>query len=301
MGEARFSETEHMKKSTLFLLLFLAACTQKKQNQTTELTTFPLRGQVIRVMPDERRIMISHGEIPNYMEAMTMPFKVKDTTFLTLVQPGDSVLATLAVSRTESWLATIAVLGKGPAPKVLTGNEILFKQLFREGEPIPDVPFTNQDNKRVHLSTYKGEVLALTFVYTRCPLPDFCIRMSDNFAKIQKSLKQDPSLNGRWHLFSITFDPDFDNPKVLNGYGKTYGADFSDWDFLVTDKKSLETIADGFDLTYQPDEGGLIAHTLRTVLIDKKGNLVAVLKGNDWVAGDVTNRIRQLINSSPIP
>ncbi len=288
-----------MKNSRFFflVLLFLSACTQKKQNQTTDLTTFPLRGQVIRVMPDEHRIMISHGEIPNYMKAMTMPFKVKDTTFLSLVHPGDSVLATLAVSRTESWLATIAGGGKSDAPKTLTANEILINQLFREGEPIPDVPFVNQENKPVHLDAYKGKVIALTFIYTRCPLPDFCIRMSDNFAKIQKSLKQDSPLNGKWHLFSITFDPDFDKPNVLREYGKTYGADFSDWDFLVTDKKSLQKIADGFDLTYQPDEGGLIAHTLRTVLIDKKGNLVAVLKGNDWTAPDVANRIRQLINS----
>lgn len=281
---------------SLMVLLSLSGCTQEQKNPATDLTTFPLRGQVIRVMPDEHRIMISHGEIPNYMKAMTMPFKVKDTTFLTLVHPGDSVLATLAVSRTESWLATISVLGKGQAPKVLTGNEILLKQLFREGEPIPDVSFVNQDNKKVHLDAYKGKVLALTFIYTRCPLPDFCIRMSNNFAKIQKSLKQDISLSGQWHLFSITFDPDFDRPTILKEYGKTYNADFSDWDFLVTDKKSLERFADGFDLTYQPDEGGLIAHTLRTVLIDKQGNLVAVLKGNDWSAHDVANQIRALAN-----
>ncbi len=278
------------------MLLLLSSCTQKKNDQSTDLTTFPLRGQVIRILPDQHRIMISHGEIPNYMQAMTMPFKVKDTTFLTLVHPGDSVLATLAVNRTESWLATISVLGNGPAPQALTANQILLKQLFREGEPIPDVPFVDQDNKAVHLNAYKGQVVALTFIYTRCPLPDFCIRMSDNFAKIQKSLRQDASLNGKWHLFSITFDPDFDKPAVLKEYGKTYGADFSDWDFLVTDKKSLQKIADGFDLTYQPDEGGLIAHTLRTVLLDKQGTLVAVLKGNDWTAPEVTNRIRQLIN-----
>lgn len=280
----------------VLLLLQLSGCIRKQENQTTEVTTFPLKGEVVRVMPDEHRIMIAHGEIPNYMKAMTMPFKVKDTTFLSLVNPGDSVVATLAVSRTESWLATISVLGTGTAPKVLTGNEILFKQLYKEGEPIPDVTFINQDKKSIRLGSYKGKVLALTFIYTRCPLPDFCIRMSNNFAKIQRSLKQDASLKGKWHLFSITFDPDFDRPNILKGYGKTYDADFSDWDFLITDKKSLEKIADGFDLTYQPDEGGLIAHTLRTVLIDKNGNLVTVLKGNDWTSDEVANQIRELAN-----
>jgi len=278
----------------LIVLFLLSGCIRKQENQTTEITTFPLKGEVVRVMPGEHRIMIAHGEIPNYMRAMTMPFKVKDTTFLSIVHPGDSVVATLAVSRTESWLATISVMGAGPAPKTVTGDEILLKQLYREGLPIPDVEFVNQDNRKIHFDSFKGKVLALTFIYTRCPLPDFCIRMSNNFAKIQKALKQDPALRNSWHLFSITFDPNFDQPKILRDYGKTYGADFSDWDFLVTDRKSLERIADGFDLTYQPDEGGLIAHTLRTALIDKHGNLVAVLKGNDWTADDVAARIRDL-------
>lgn len=285
-----------MKNLILILLLGVgvAGCIKKQEPQTTEITTFPLKGEVVRIMPKEQRIMIAHGEIPNYMKAMTMPFKVKDTTFLTLVHPGDSVIATLAVSRTESWLATLSVMGKGPAPKILTGNEILLNQLFREGDPIPDVEFVNQNNKKVHLASYKGSALALTFIYTRCPLPDFCIRMSDNFAAIQRSLKQDASIAGKWHLFSITFDPDFDKPTVLNQYGKTYGADFSDWDFLVTDKKSLKKLADGLDLTYEPDQGGLIAHTLRTVLIDKQGKLVAILKGNDWTVDNVAGRIRDL-------
>ncbi len=285
-----------MKKLLLSiaLLVLLSGCTRKQQNETTDIKTFPLKGQVVRIMPEEHRIMIAHEEIPNYMKAMTMPFKVKDTTLLAAVQPGDSVVATLAVSRVESWLETIAVLGKGEQPRVMTGNEILLKKLVREGEPVPDVPFTNQDKAKIRLGAFKGKVIALTFIYTRCPLPDFCIRMSDSFSKVQNALKKDASLNGKWHLFSVTFDPDYDTPKVLKAYGKTYGADFADWDFLVTDKASLQKFADGFDLTYQPDEGGLIAHTLRTILIDQQGNLVRVLKGNDWTPDQVVQGIRDL-------
>ncbi len=279
---------------TIAVLLLLAGCGKKQDGGTTELKTFPLKGQVVRIMPEEHRIMIAHEEIPNYMKAMTMPFKVKDTTLLAVVQPGDSVVATLAVSRVESWLETISVLGKGEQPKVLTGNEILFRKMVREGDPVPDVPFTNQDNKKIHLASFKGKVIALTFIYTRCPLPDFCIRMSNSFSKIQKALKQDASLSGKWHLFSVTFDPDYDSPKVLKEYAKTYGADFASWDFLVTDKASLQKFADGFDLTYQPDEGGLIAHTLRTILVDQQGNLVRVLKGNDWTPDEVVKGIRNL-------
>jgi protein SCO1/2 len=278
----------------LSVILLVSGCTKKPEDKTTELKTFALKGEVVRVMPSEKRIMIAHAEIPNFMKAMTMPFKVKDTTLLTLFHPGDSIQGTLAISRTESWLETISLLNKGEPPKIATGEDILLRKLFKEGEPIPDVEYTNQDSKRLRLSSFKGQVLALTFIYTRCPLPDFCIRMSDNFSKIQKTLKKDHSLDGKWHLFSITFDTDFDRPKVLKEYGKTYGADFSNWDFLVTDKKPLQTIADGFDLTYQPDQGGLIAHTLRTILIDTKGNLVSVMKGNDWTPAEVAGKIRDL-------
>ncbi|HEY6952656.1 MAG TPA: SCO family protein [Bacteroidota bacterium] len=278
----------------LSLAFLLIGCTQKKEDKTTEVKTFPLKGEVVRIMPDEQRVMIAHEEIPNYMKAMTMPFKVKDTTLLATVHVGDSVVATLAVSRTESWLETISVLRKGEAPKVLSGEEILFKKMVKEGDPIPDPEFTNQESKKLHLSAYRGKVIALTFIYTRCPLPDFCIRMSDNFSRIQNSLKKNRSLDGKWHLFSITFDPDFDKPSILKQYGKTYGADFSDWDFLVTDKQSLEKIADAFDLTYQPDEGGLIAHTLRTVIVDSKGNVVRILKGNDWTPDQVAASISEL-------
>ncbi len=281
--------------SILALVLLLSGCAKKQDTGgTTEIKTFPLRGQVVRILSDEHRIMIAHQEIPDYMKAMTMPFKVKDTTLLAKVQPGDSVLATLAVSRVESWLETISVIGKDEDPKVLTGNEILLKKLVTEGQPIPDANFTNQDGKKIHLADYKGKVLALTFIYTRCPLPDFCIRMSNNFSKIEQSLKKDAALNNKWHLFSITFDPDFDKPGILKGYGRTYGANFSDWDFLVTDKVSLQKFADGFDLTYQPDQGGLIAHTLRTIVVDQKGNLVRILKGNDWTPDQVANDIRRL-------
>ncbi len=281
--------------SILVLVFLLSACTKKQDTgSTTEIKTFPLRGQVVRIMPDEHRIMIAHQEIPNYMRAMTMPFKVKDTTLLAKVQPGDSVLATLAVSRVESWLETISVIGREAEPTVLTGNQIILKKLVREGQPIPDANFTNQNGKKVHLADYRGKVLALTFIYTRCPLPDFCIRMSNNFSAIERSLKKDATVNNKWHLFSVTFDPDFDKPNILKGYGKTYGADFSDWDFLVTDKASLQKFADGFDLTYQPDEGGLIAHTLRTIVVDQRGNLVRTLKGNDWTPDQIADEIRRL-------
>ncbi len=277
-----------------FILLgsVLSGCSKKKE---TDLVTFKLIGEVISIDKPAKRVTIAHEEIPNYMMAMTMPFKVKDTTLLANLAVGDSVQGTLAVSRTESWLETLFVIGKGEA-KEPSAEDILFHKLFKEGEPMPDFALTNQDGKHIRFSDYKGKALAFTFIYSRCPLPDFCIRMSNHFARLQKMLSKEKNLDGKWHLLTISFDPAYDTPAVLKKYGKNYGADFSTWDFATDSLSTITKLADGLDLTTQQDEGGLIAHNLRTVLLDQKGNLVKIIKGNEWAPDDVVNDVRKLIN-----
>jgi len=291
--------------STIFISLFvggafLSSCSTRDDQKQTDLVTFPLRGEVVAVDSAKLRVTISHKEIPDYMMAMTMPFKVKDAKLLATLESGDSVVGTLAVSRTESWLAALSVLSKGEPPSTLTAGDIQMKRLFKPGDPLPNLPFVNQDGNRVSFSTFRGKVLAFTFVYTRCPLPDFCIRMSSHFARIQKLLKDDPSLNDRWHLMTISFDPKFDTPKVLKEYGRSYGADFSTWDFLTdpeTSGRNVIRLADGLDLTYEDDEGGLISHNLRTVLVDQEGRLVEVINDNEWKPEEVVEKMRTIVNS----
>lgn len=274
------------------LVFIVSGCSKKKE---TDLVTFKLKGEVISVDKPARRVTISHEEIPNYMMAMTMPFKVKDTTLLSGLQVGDSVQGTLAVSRTESWLETLFVMGRGEV-KTVSAEDLLFHKLFKEEEPMPDFTFTNQDGKRIRFSDYKGKVLAFMFIYSRCPLPDFCIRMSNHFARLQKTLSKEKNLDGKWHLLTISFDPAFDTPAVLKKYGQNYGADFSAWEFATDSLSMITKLADGLDLTAQQDEGGLITHNLRTVLLDRKGNLAKIIKGNEWTPDDVVNDIRKLIN-----
>ena len=277
----------------LCLLLLAAGCARNKE---TNLVTFPLRGEVVRIDTAKLTLTVSHQAIPNYMNAMTMPFKVRDRTLLRPLAVGDSIQATLAISRTESWLEQIAVVGKGEIPAPLTPDQILTARVYRTGENFPDEVLLNQEGKTVRLSSFRGRVLALTFIYTRCPLPDFCIRMSNQFARIQKSLKGDGSLNGKWHLVTVSFDPKFDRPAVLKRYAAEYGADFSSWDF-VTDPDTagpvIRRLADGLGLEYSEDEG-LIDHNLRTVLIDPEGKLVKVITGNEWKPEEVAAEIKRL-------
>lgn len=285
----------------MMLLVFavMIGCSKKEEAKQTELVTFKLRGEVVGLNAEKGRITIAHEEIPNYMQAMTMPFKIKDSTLFAGIAVGDTVEGTLAVSRTESWIASLAVVGKGETAQ-LSAEDILFRKLYKEGEPLPEYAFTNHEGKRIKLSDFRGRVLAFTFIYTRCPLPDFCIRMSNHFAKIQKTLKNDRSLDGTWHLLTISFDPDFDTPAVLKKYGQTYGADFSSWDFATDDIRSITALADGLNLTLQEDEGGLIAHNLRTAVLNAKGNLAKIFVGNEWTPDDVVQEIGKQVRASVV-
>jgi protein SCO1/2 len=282
---------------TLFACCILS-CSKQEQKQT-DLVTFPLKGEVVEIDTAKNRVMIAHEEIPNYMMAMTMPFKVKNPALLRGLEVGDSISGTLAVSRTESWLETITVIGKGEAPDPQLVAGAITARMLKTGDALPNDVYLNQDGRRIRFTDFTGRVVAVTFIYTRCPLPDYCIRMSNHFAKLQKLLAQERSLDGKWHLLTISFDPKFDSPKVLKAYGKSYNADFATWDFLTdpdTSGRTIMKLADGLGLAYENDEGGLIAHNLRTVLLDTEGRIIKVLQGNEWTPEEVAAEIRRLLD-----
>jgi len=276
------------------LLLLVSISCSRKGDGHAELVTFPLRGRIVAIDTMSATLTVAHEAIPNYMNSMIMPFKVHDRTLLTPLAPGDSIHATLAVSRMESWLEGIAVTGKGSPERTLTPDDILLAKLFKPGDILPDDSWMNQDGREIRFSQFHGKAIAVTFIYTRCPLPDFCIRMSTHFAALQKALENDPSMNSRWHLLSISFDAKFDRPPVLKRYAESYGADAAAWDFLTdpdTSGERVRRIADGLGLQYANDEG-LIAHNLRTVILDGEGKLVSLTKGNEWTPGEMAQKIK---------
>jgi len=299
MKSNQLTDTRRVALALLLLAvsMFFFGCT-KDQPKQTDLVTFPLKGEVVEIDTAKNKVVVAHEEIPDYMMAMTMPFKVKNRALLRELVVGDSIAATLAVSRTESWLETITVTGKGEAPDPQLVAGAITARIFKTGDKLPGDEFLNQDGKRIRFSDFGGKVVVLTFIYTRCPLPDFCILMSNNFGKIQQLLARDPALNGKWHLVTMSFDPKFDSPKVLREYGKNYKADFTTWDF-VTDLDSqgaaIMRVADGLGLTYQDDDGGLISHNLRTVVLDRKGNISTIIKGNEWSPEEIIREVKKLL------
>ena len=280
---------------TVAIALLLLSCGTGSKNEEAEQVTFPIRGKIMGIDSAGLRITIAHEEIPDYMAPMTMPFRVRDPALFSEVAVGDSVIGLLAVNRVTSWLASVTVIGGGE----VTEGSGQFGQVLRPGDPIPDLVFLNQAGERVRLSAFRGTVVAITFIYTRCPLPDFCIRMSDHFSKIQDMLsRNDPA--GGWQLLTVSFDPAFDRPAVLRSYGETYGADFARWQFLTdpdTSGRTVLQLADGFGLVYEDDEEALIAHNLRTALIDREGRLVEVVRDNDWTPGEIVAKMEVLLRA----
>ena len=164
--------------------------------------------------------------------------------------------------------------GATPAPEVKAGDEV------------PNVELTNQDGKKITLRQYRGKIVLLTFIYTRCPLPDYCILMSENFGEISKVVAARPKLKSKVHLLSVSFDPDFDTPEVLKTYGKNYmgrftPVDFKLWEFASGNAADIKNFASFFGLAYFP-QNNQINHSLRTIFIDPRGKVAQVFSGNEW-------------------
>ncbi len=233
---------------------------------------------------------------------MTMPFRIKNDADLEMMKPGDQVTGSLVVNDTSSWVE-IATIAEGTAPLSPTA-EIPGEP--KPGDDVPDFGLTNQDGKRIHLAQYRGKALALTFVYTRCPQPDQCTLMSTNFATVDKELQKEPDIYAKTHLLTISFDPDYDTPKVLRSYGASHTGRYSDenfqhWEFATGTKDEVKGIAQFFGLRYfQDTESGdeQVIHSLRTAVIGADGKLVKLYRGNEWKPADILSDLNILAGNA---
>jgi protein SCO1/2 len=285
---------------SLFTLL-LAGCRQSStppvasSNQAQK--TFSIRGKVVAT--DATHVDLDAEAIPGFMEAMEMPYKLKDPSVASELHPGDRITAKITVTPnatgdSDSVLDNIVVVGQArPDYKPPVNYHVP-----QAGDSVPDFKLRNQSDRIIHLEQFKGKFLLLTFVYTRCPVPDFCVRMSRNFADIDKALAADPALYDQTHLLSISFDPTYDTPKVLRSYGGAYTGNytketFAHWDFAVPSAKDLPAITQFFNVGVTPGDSKTLNHSLSTVLIGKDGKIIAWYPGNDWQPSDVVAQIKK--------
>jgi protein SCO1/2 len=241
---------------------------------------------------EERQITIAHEEIPGFMAAMTMPFSVREDWVYRSAAPGSAIRATLVVQDERSWLEDIVIVAPA-APGVSAPSSAQ----PRPGSPVPNFVLVNQNGKQIRLNHYAGRALLITFIYTRCPLPDYCPLMMKNFAQIHAALRRDPHSYPRTQLVGVSLDPEYDTAEVLRKYGAAYTSDsgFESWEFASGAPERVQELAKFFGLNYW-SEGGQIVHSLRTALVDPEGKLVEVYPGNDWRPADVLDELREMKN-----
>jgi protein SCO1/2 len=265
--------------------LFLSGCGPREQR-------YPLRGQIIEMTPDRTQVTVNHEDIPGFMPAMTMAYYVSDPKELQGLTPGDTITATLVVKMNSPTLTAIARTGHAPLPEGAAKPRAM--DVLQPGDVVPDVPLTDQSGKTVRLSDWRGRVLAVTFVYTRCPLPDFCPRMDRNFAGVRRTLDADPALADRVHLVSVSFDPEHDTPAVLRAHANAIGADPRGWSYVTGTPDAIATLASRFGVSVirETDPAAPITHNLRTAVVDGAGRFVSVRSGNDWTPDALLQDIR---------
>lgn len=260
---------------------------------------YKLRGKVVSTDAAKGDVTLNHEAIPGFMEAMTMPYKLKDANILSELHPGDVITADVLVSQNPNadvLLDHIVVVAQGKPDY----RPVVLYHVPAAGDAVPDFKLRNQDGRPIRLAQFKGEALLITFIYTRCPLPDFCPRVTHNFAEVNRELAANPALYAKTHLLCVSFDPEHDTPQRLRAYGATYiGSDaagaFEHWDFAVPDQPVLKQMAQFFDvgITNGPDD--TITHTLSTTLIGPDGKVVRFYPGNEWTVERVAADVKELL------
>ena len=274
---------------------------------STNQQIYLVKGVIEQVMAERKKVRIAHEEIPDYMEAMTMEFDVKDGRDLTRFKAGDVVRFRMIVTADDGWIDNLVKIDEGSpssaSPPVRESvRRALEVEPLQVGAIVPNYKFTNQLGQPVNLHDFKGKAVALTFIFTRCAFPTFCPRMSSNLAAAQEKLKAMNDAPTNWHLLAITFDPEYDTPKTLSSYGEQFKYDPSHWSFLTADLIDVTALAEQLELLFwrpDPARPAYIEHNLRTAVIDTNGRLQRVFRENEWKADELVGELLKAAKVQP--
>ena len=255
--------------------------------------SYQLTGQILAVHPEKQSLTIKHQDIPNYMPGMTMTFAARDASMITGRVPGELVTATLEVGDTWSRLTQVTVTGKGPIA-ALPAELALAEGILKEGDPLPGAALIDQDGQARSMSDWRGTPVAITFTYTRCPIPEFCPRIDRQFAAAQAAIASDPALAGKAKLLTISFDPAHDTAPVLLKHARMLRADPGTWTFATGAREEIELFAARFGVavTREGEAPADIMHNLRTIVAGGDGRVRAIYSGSDWTPAQIVDRLR---------
>ena len=259
--------------------------------------SYVITGQVLAVHPERQQITLKHEDILNFMPSMTMSFPVARPELLKGREPGELVTGVLEVTDALGRLTALERTGFRALPAdsnavAMAGN------LLDPGEIAPDAALIDQDDRRRSFAEWRGTMTLLTFIYTRCPLPNFCPLMDRHFATLQREIGADPRLSGKVRLVSVSFDPEHDTPKVLAAHAARLQADPAVWTFLTGDRVTIDRFAARFGVgLVRPSDATDITHNLRTILLDQDGRLVKVYSGSEWTPAGALADLRATVKA----
>jgi len=269
--------------TTLAAVLALAACANR----------YVTRGLVLRVEESTATLTLSHEAIPGLMEAMAMPFSVKDRRLVAGLRPGDRVRFRLVVREGDSYIDRLEILSAAPSDSGLLASPAA-PTMVPLGQEIPDFELRDQNHRPLSLGSLRGQVVAVNFIYTRCPLPDYCPRMVSQFRGVRERLGA--RLGRELTLLTVTFDPKYDTPETLRAYAEAFAGGGEGWYFLTGPMEVIKRVCATFGVEYWPDEG-LITHTLQTAVIDRKGRLAATVEGKDFTERQLSDLIETVLEA----
>ncbi len=276
-----------------FVLLTTAGCGKRSPAAVlpADARTFAMRGRVVEISPARDTVTIEHEEVADFMPAMTMPFALREPALLAASKPGDAVAFRFVVTDRESWIDRLekvdaASLHLAAAKPPVRNSEApaRARDRLREGDRLPDFTLTDQDGRAITREDFAGGPLVLTFIFTRCPVPDFCPRLTNHFAELQRRLGEVHAPGTK--LLSISFDPEFDRQPVLKAYAEAHGAKTGVWSVATGDAETVQKLTAAFAVRLQP-ENGTISHGLCTALVGADGIIRVLWRGNGWSPDEV--------------
>jgi protein SCO1/2 len=255
---------------------------------------FDAKGVVQKLEADGKTVVIQHDAIPGYMAAMTMPFAVNNPNELRDLQPGDTITFRVVVTDQNGWIDHVVKADTAPVPYASLPSFVHVipdVDLLKTNEVLPDTRLTNELGQVISTGQFRGQALAFTFFFTRCPYPNFCPFLSSSFEEAQKKLTALSNGPANWHLLSISFDPDYDSPATLKAYALAHDYDPAHWTFASGNLTDLIVLGDRFGEYFGHDSSGGMTHNLRTVVLDTEGRLRKVFIGNSWTSDELVAEI----------
>lgn len=268
----------------MLLALACGSCTKR----------YRVEGIVLGTTPARSEILVSHGEVPGYMPAMVMPFRLRHAADLAKIAPGDRIRARLSVKATGSAIDRIEHQGR--AEGIDDFKLAPIENRLRPGAPLPAFELVDHQGRAVRRDDLAGRLTAINFIYTRCPLPEVCPRLSAAFSAIQRRYSDE--MGRRLLLLSVTLDPAFDTSGVLARYAQSVGARGDGWRFLTGGDSSITEFARRFGLIHWAEEG-MIVHTSVTALVGPDQRIRAIVEGSSFGLRQWTDLVDHFLQEVP--